>query len=104
MTPDQKKLVEAALKVLPHSYSPYSRFPVAAAIQTEDGRVFTGINVENASYGATVCAERVAVFKAVSEGARKITAVSVVTETEKPCCPCGLCRQVIAEYSSRHCA
>lgn len=98
-----QKLVDAAVAVLPHSHSPYSQFRVAAAVQTDDGRVFTGVNIENASYGGTICAERVAVTKAISEGSKRITAISVVTETEAPCSPCGLCRQVLVEFCDDDC-
>lgn len=84
-----------------HSYSPYSRFAVGAAVLTESGKVFTGCNVENASYGLTNCAERTAVYKAVSEGERSITAVVVFTPTEVVTPPCGACRQVLYEFGPR---
>ncbi len=96
-----KKLVEEAKKVIRNSYSPYSRFPVAAVVRTAKGRLYTGVNVENSSYGLTICAERVAVFKAVSEGDRDIEEVLIYTPTEEPTPPCGACRQVIAEFNPR---
>lgn len=80
------------------AYAPYSKFPVGAALLAADGRVFTGCNVENASFGLTMCAERVAIGKAISEGVRHFTAVAIVAEKLKPCPPCGACRQVLAEF------
>jgi cytidine deaminase len=94
-----EELVERAKTVLNNAYAPYSKFKVAAAVRTKSGRVYTGVNIENASYGLTICAERVAVFKAVSEGDRDIEAVAVYTDTEEPTPPCGACRQVIAEFN-----
>ncbi len=82
------------------SYSPYSKFAVGAAFETEDGRVFTGANVENASYGLTMCAERNAIFSAVNQGATTIKTLVIYTPTNTPTPPCGACRQVIAEFSS----
>jgi cytidine deaminase len=79
-----------------HAYAPYSNFLVGAALLTRDGRVFTGCNVENASYGLTVCAERIAVFKAVSEGCHDFAAIAVVSDTGAT--PCGACRQVLVEF------
>jgi cytidine deaminase len=96
---DLQPLFDAASKARSRSHSPYSGKKVGAAILTEDGKTYTGCNVENASYGATVCAERVAIQKAVSEqGSFKIKAVFVVTEASPPWPPCGMCRQVIAEF------
>ena len=94
-----EELVDRAKAVLNNAYAPYSKFKVAAAVRTKSGRVYTGVNIENASYGLTICAERVAVFKAVSEGDRDIEAVAVYTDTEEPTPPCGACRQVIAEFN-----
>jgi cytidine deaminase len=86
-----------------HAYAPYSHFHVGAAILLKDGRVFTGCNVENASYGLTICAERNAVFAAVAASARKpeIVAVAVINHRRLPCSPCGACRQVLAEFGPR---
>ena len=80
------------------AYVPYSKFPVGAALLAEDGTVFHGCNVENASYGLTNCAERTAIFKAVSQGVKTFKAIAIVADTEGPCSPCGACRQVIAEF------
>lgn len=80
------------------AYAPYSKFPVGAALLSVDGRVFTGCNVENASFGLTMCAERVAIGKAISEGVRDFVAVAIVAEKLQPCPPCGACRQVLVEF------
>jgi cytidine deaminase len=92
------RLLRAAQTAARHSYSPHSHFPVGAAVLTDKGRIFSGTNVENSSYGLTVCAERVAVFKAVSTGARRISAVLVYTDTDEFTPPCGACLQVLAEF------
>ncbi|MHC5010203.1 MAG: cytidine deaminase [Planctomycetota bacterium] len=97
---DPETLYRQARDALAHAYAPYSGFPVGAAVQTEDGRVFTGANVENASYPLAICAERVAIQNAVSQGERKITMIAVAGRGEGPCTPCGACRQVIAEFGS----
>jgi len=91
-------LLKAALRASRKSYSPYSRFPVGAALLTASGEVVTGCNVENASYGLTLCAERVTVLKAVSEGKRKFKALAVVGNKGKAARPCGACLQVLAEF------
>ena len=91
------ELMEQARAAAKMSYSPYSHFAVGAAALTSDGAVFRGCNIENAAYSSSVCAERVAVLKAVSEGAGKITAVAVYSEGAAPCMPCGECRQVLSE-------
>ena len=91
-------LVEAALRVRENAHAPFSKFKVGAAIEDESGRVFTGCNVENATYGLTVCAERVAVFKAISEGARKFRRVVVAADTDVLTPPCGACRQILWEF------
>jgi cytidine deaminase len=90
-------LIEAALRARERAHAPYSRFLVGAAIEEVDGRIHTGCNVENASYGLTACAERVAAWKAVSEGARQFRRVAVVADTEVLTPPCGACRQVLWE-------
>lgn len=97
---DWKPLLEAARNVRELAYCPYSQFQVGAAIQTEDGSVFTGCNVENRTFGLTVCAERVAVHTAIAAGHRKVVAVAVVTDTHPPAAPCGQCREVLAEFGS----
>jgi cytidine deaminase len=94
-----RALLERAREARAHAYAPYSRFPVGAALLAADGRVFTGCNVENASYGLTNCAERVAVQKAVSEGVREFVAVAVTgPEDTMAAAPCGACRQVLSEF------
>src|SRR5215831_13392895 len=92
-------LVARALAARAGSYSPYSNYAVGAAVQTTDGRVFTGANVENASYGVSVCAERAAILAAVNAGARELGAVAVATSTSPPAAPCGICRQMMAEFA-----
>lgn len=91
-------LIEAARAARTNAYAPYSVYQVGAAALASDGRVFSGCNVENASYGLTCCAERTAIFKAVSEGAKRIRAVAIVLKGGTPCAPCGACRQVIFEF------
>jgi len=91
-------LLVAALEVRLNAHAPFSNFKVGAAIEDESGRVFTGCNVENATYGLSVCAERVAVFKAISEGARKFRRVAVVADTDTLTPPCGACRQILWEF------
>jgi cytidine deaminase len=98
MTIDE--LVGAAREARERAYAPYSGFLVGAAIQADDGRVFTGVNVENASYPLSVCAERTAVQRAVAEGARRLTAVAVVASNDEPTWPCGGCRQVLLEFGA----
>jgi cytidine deaminase len=91
-------LIEAAIRVRENAHAPFSRFKVGAAIEDASGRIHTGCNVENATYGLTVCAERVAVFKAVSEGARQFKRVAVVADTGALTPPCGACRQILWEF------
>src|SRR5438270_6853314 len=91
-------LIEAARAARLKAHAPFSHFPVGCAIEAADGRIVTGCNVESASYGLTMCAERVAVFKAVSEGARGGVRLAVVAHTEEPTPPCGACRQVLWEF------
>jgi cytidine deaminase len=96
--PDWDALRKAAEAQLAHAYAPYSGFRVAAALLATDGRIFTGVNVENASFGLTVCAERNAVGAAVGNGVRAIAALVVVCSGAEPPAPCGACRQVLAEF------
>jgi cytidine deaminase len=91
-------LIEAAAAVRENAYAPFSNFRVGAALETDDGEVITGCNVESASYGLTVCAERVAIWKAISQGKRKIRHIAVVADTEELTPPCGVCRQIIWEF------
>jgi cytidine deaminase len=93
-----RELFDLAVKAMDNAYVPYSHYRVGAALLSEDGRVFTGCNVENASYGGTICAERTAIVKAVSEGATKFTAIAVAGE-DADAWPCGICRQVMNEFS-----
>jgi cytidine deaminase len=91
-------LIAAANKVRENAHAKFSNFKVGAAVRTPSGKVFTGCNIENATYGLTVCAERVAIFKAISEGERRFNAIAVVTDTETLTSPCGACRQIIWEF------
>lgn len=91
-------LIEAAKSARENAHAPFSNFKVGAALRTNSGKVLGGCNVENATYGLTVCAERVAIFKAISEGERKFDAIAVVTDTDKLTPPCGACRQLIWEF------
>ncbi|SDK38437.1 cytidine deaminase [Natronincola ferrireducens] len=95
---EYKELIKKAREAQKKAYVPYSNFPVGAALLTKSGRVYTGCNVECASYGGTNCAERTAIFKAVSEGDREIQAIAVVGAENEYTFPCGICRQVIVEY------
>jgi cytidine deaminase len=92
------QLLEAALRAREHAHAPFSNFRVGAALEDEDGRIHTGCNIENATYGLTLCAERVAVFKAVSEGARRFRRIAVAADTEALTPPCGSCRQILWEF------
>ena len=92
-------LVDLAFTMLERSYVPYSKFPVGAALLCGDGTVFTGCNVENAAYGSTICAERTALVKAVSEGRRAFAALAVAGRSEDYCWPCGACRQMLYEFA-----
>ena len=92
------ELVRQATAARENAHAPYSKFRVGAALRDDKGRIFTGCNVENATYGLTVCAERIAVFKAISEGSRRFTRVAVVADTETLTPPCGACRQILWEF------
>ena len=93
-----EELIEAAKSVRDKAFAPYSQFKVGASVRSKDGKIFTGCNVESASFGLTVCAERVAIWKAVSEGVTDLDAIAVVTDTEMLTPPCGVCRQIIWEF------
>lgn len=93
-----KRLIDAAIEARKQAYVPYSAFAVGAAVLTQSGKIVTGCNIENASYGLTNCAERTAFFKAVSEGEQSFSALAVVSDTEDPISPCGACRQVMVEW------
>ena len=99
---DKNSLIQEAIEARKQAYTPYSKFQVGAAVLTANGQVFRGCNIENASYGLTNCAERTAIFKAVSEGDSKVEAIAIVADTEGPVSPCGACRQVIAEFSDQN--
>jgi cytidine deaminase len=91
-------LISAASRARENAHAPYSQFRVGAALRANSGRIFTGCNIENSSFGLTVCAERVAVFKALSEGERRFDAIAVVADTERLTPPCGACRQILWEF------
>ena len=93
------ELVAQAIEVAGRAYAPYSRFQVGAVLVGKDGRMFAGCNVENISYGLTICAERNAVFAAVAAGCREFSKIVIVADTEEPASPCGACRQVLAEFN-----
>lgn len=95
---DHKKLIDEAIDASKQAYVPYSKFHVGAALLTDNGKIYKGCNIENASYGLTNCAERTAIFKAVSEGEKKFKAIAIVGDTDGPISPCGACRQVLAEF------
>ena len=95
----EKMLYAEALKARENAYAPFSGFQVGAALLTEDGQVYTGVNIENSSYGATICAERTAFVKAISEGHRKFKALAVTAGDEQEALPCGICRQFMYEFS-----
>jgi cytidine deaminase len=95
----RQQLIDAARRAREAAYAPYSSFKVGAAVLTGVGEIFSGCNVENASFGATICAERVAIFQAIAGGCRNLTYLAVMADTPEPVAPCGLCRQVLAEFS-----
>ncbi len=96
---DRDELVSAALAVRNHAYAPYSKFAVGAALLTSDGEVFVGCNVENLSFGLTMCAERVAVGSALAAGKRSFDCIAIASDSKVPVSPCGACRQVLAEFA-----
>lgn len=98
MKEDYKEILEILKELLKNSYSPYSKFRVGAIALTKEGKIFKGVNIENASYGLTVCAERVAIFKAVSEGYKDLEKIYIYAD-KNPCYPCGACLQVMAEFN-----
>jgi len=91
-------LIEAARRAREHALASFSHFKVGAALETTDGTIVTGCNIENATYGLTICAERVAMFKALSEGHRRFTRIAIVADTDEPTSPCGPCRQILWEF------
>ena len=93
-----QELIEVAKAYRERAYAAYSHFKVGAAVLTKDGKVFGGCNIENASYPVSNCAERTAIFKAVSEGHRDFAAIAIIADTPGPCSPCGMCRQAISEF------
>ena len=95
-----KKLLKIAEEARLKAYVPYSKFKVGAALLTKEGKIYTGCNIENASFGLTICAERVAIFKAVSGGSTQFEALAVICDSSKPCFPCGACRQIISEFGN----
>ena len=95
----KQELCQKAMEMLDMAYVPYSHFPVGAALECSDGTVFTGCNVENAAYGSTICAERTAIVKAVSEGYREFVRIAIAGKSKDFCVPCGSCRQVMMEFS-----
>ncbi|MBE3583240.1 MAG: cytidine deaminase [Limnochordaceae bacterium] len=97
----EAELLEAARAARSHAYAPYSHFAVGAAVRTGSGRVFTGVNVENAAYPAGICAERVAAAAAIAAGERELVTCAVVGPNGKPCPPCGICRQFLAEFNEQ---
>ncbi len=99
MTPAREELRTAADLVMQRAYAPYSGFRVGAALLSRDGRIFLGCNVENVSFGGSICAERSAVVQAIAAGAREFAQLVIVTEAERPTPPCGTCRQVLAEFA-----
>ncbi|MBL7961086.1 cytidine deaminase [bacterium] len=97
---NNEELIKAAIRARENAIATYSDFRVGAVVVTKNGKIFTGCNVENSTYGLTMCAERVAIFKALSEGEREFTKIAVVADTPQPCFPCGACRQIIWDFAS----
>ena len=99
MSLSDDQLIKRAREVQVHAYAPYSQFKVGAALLTAEGQVFTGCNVENSTFGATICAERTAVFTAVCHGVRHFSKIVIVTDNKEPAWPCGICRSVLYEFA-----
>src|SRR5690625_2905800 len=97
----KNSLIKKAIKAREQAYTPYSKFKVGAALLAESGEIYTGCNIENAAYPVSCCAERVAIFKAISFGERKFKQMAVAADTDRPVSPCGSCRQVMAEFFSK---
>lgn len=101
LSDDENELVQVATDAMENAYAPYSEFSVGAAVRTKDGQIYKGCNIENASYGLTLCAERTAIFKAVSEGSEEITDIAIVLDVDSGVgTPCGACRQVMNEFNA----
>lgn len=98
MTEEDKELIEEAKRVRAFAYAPYSHFAVGAALRTKSGKVYNGCNIENSAFPMTMCAERIAVFRAVSAGERDFDTIAVIADSPSPTPPCGACRQVLAEF------
>lgn len=99
---DYKSLMDKAKEASKMSYSPFSKFAVGAGVLTKNGKVYSGCNIENSSFGMTICAERCAIFKAISEGEKEIVAVAIYSPNEDDCYPCGACRQVMYEFQGEN--
>lgn len=100
LTAAQKKLIKKAMDARKRAYAPYSTFKVGAALETSDGSIYSGCNVENAAYSATCCAERVALFKAIADGKKKFKRIAIAGGNSKICPPCGVCRQALVEFAN----
>src|SRR5699024_317208 len=98
MKVNKEQLIQEAKKIRKKAYVPYSKFPVGAALLTKSGHIYTGCNIENAAYPVSCCAERVAIFNAISEGGQEFSQLAVVADTKDPVSPCGSCRQVMSEF------
>jgi len=98
---EDRELLRLAIEAKKNSYSPYSKFRVGAAVLAESGKAYTGVNIENSSFGATNCAERTAIFKAVSEGEKKIIKIAIASDSDDIIYPCGICRQVMTEFCGK---
>ena len=99
---NNEELVKLSLSTREYAYVPYSKFKVGAALEMDDGKIYTGVNIENGSYSATNCAERTAIFKAISEGGKRIKKIAISSDSSNITFPCGICRQVITEFSDEN--